>query len=247
MLLAVDIGNTNIKFGIFEGDRLRSKSSIPTDDGLSSIAIRSQMSGASISNAVVCSVVPEKNKPLTDILRQAFGIDPVMITNDVDVGMKIDYEPLASLGTDRLVNSFAAVEKYRAPCIVCSIGTATTIDVVTSDHVLRGGVIAPGMKMMASALHTNTAKLPEISVGKPVKLLGNTTAESIRSGIFNGQVAIINGLVHTIKKDVESGTKVIATGGYAPLIAQHTSIIDILDEDLLLDGLRLIHDRVQRG
>ncbi len=245
MLLAVDIGNTSTKFGIFDSEHLLSKFSIPTSSELSANELWSLFgSEASISNAVICSVVPEKEHSLKDALQQAFGIEAFTIRNDLDFGMKINYQPLSAIGTDRLVNSFAAMEKYGVPCIVCSIGTATTFDVVNRDRRLLGGVIAPGMKTMAKALHLNTAKLPEIEIEKPGSVLGNTTVESIQSGIFCGHVAMVEGMIQKIKKEIGDNSKVVATGGFASLIAESTTLIDFVDENLLLNGLRLLHERI---
>ncbi len=247
MLLVVDIGNTSTKFGFFDGERLSSKFSIPTDpnstkEGL--ISLVSDRINESISDAIVCSVVPEANASMREFLSR-IGIDrPVFVANDLDFGLKINYEPLSAIGTDRIVNSFAAVEKYGAPCIVCSFGTATTIDVIDQDRTLRGGVISPGMKMMAKALHLNTAKLPEVEIEKPKNVVGTTTAASIQSGIFYGQIAMVEGIIQKIKKEIGDTPKVIATGGFALLIAENTTLIDIVDENLLLDGLRLLSDRI---
>ena len=245
MLLAVDIGNSNIKFGIFDSERLISKFSIPTSNELSADDLKSLIdSKISVTNAIVCSVVPEKERSLTDALLHAFGVEAVIARNDLDLGLKINYEPLSAIGTDRLVNSFATVEKYGVPCIVCSFGTATTIDVVNQSRELLGGIIAPGMKTMATALHLNTAMLPQIEIAKPENVLGNTTVESIQSGIFYGQIAMAEGLIQRIKKEIGDNPKVIATGGFASLIAENTDCIDIVDEDLLLNGLRLLNDRI---
>lgn len=243
MLLAIDIGNTSTKFGIFDGEHLISKISISTkgvSDGtdLRSLIDRNQ----SIEKAVLCSVVPEKEQAIKDALQHTFGIEILTITNDLDFGLKVKYQPLSTLGTDRLVNSFAAVEKYGEPCIVCSIGTATTIDMVNEYREHLGGVIAPGMKTMAKALRSNTAQLPEIEIEKPDKILGNSTVASIRSGIFYGHIATVEGLIAKIKKEFGEA-RVIATGGFASLIAENTKSIEIFDEDLLLDGLRIFQQR----
>ena len=245
MLLTVDIGNSNIKFGIFDSEHLLSKFSIPTNSELTADALKSLVGVEQlISNAIVCSVVPEKVQSLRDALQHAFGIEALTVSNDLDFGLKINYQPLSSIGTDRLVNSFAAVEKYGAPCIVCSIGTATTFDVVNRDRELLGGVIAPGMKTMAKALHLNTAKLPEITIEKPENVLGDSTIGSIQSGIFYGHIAMVEGMVQKIKKELDDDLKIVATGGFASLITENTTFIDIVDENLLLDGLRLLHDRI---
>lgn len=246
MLLAVDIGNSNIKFGVFDLERLVSKFSIPTSSKVSADDLMPMIDAQlPISVAMVCSVVPEKEKALSEILHNALGIDPVIVTNDLDFGLTIDYKPLSSLGTDRLVNAFAAAEKYGAPCIVCSVGTATTFDAVNKERRLLGGVIAPGMGMMGKALHLNTAQLPDIDIENPVSLLGNTTTASIRSGIFYGHAAMIEGMIEKIKKEMDDTPRVVATGGFAPLMAENTTLIDTVDENLLLDGLRLLRERIQ--
>lgn len=245
MLLAVDIGNTSTKFGIFDGEYLLSKFSIPTNRTFNADDLKSHIGDKqSISNAVICSVVPEKELSLKAALHNTLGVEALTVRNDVDLGLKINYQPLSTLGTDRLVNSFAATEKYGLPCIVCSIGTATTFDFVSKTHEFLGGIITPGMKTMARALHLNTAKLPEIEIEKPNNVLGHTTEESIRSGIFYGHIATVEGLIRKIKKESGDDSKVIATGGFASLIAENTSLIDIVDENLLLEGLRLLYGRI---
>ncbi len=245
MLLAVDIGNSNIKFGIFDSEHLLSKFSIPTNSALSANELKALIGDNLLLTAsIVCSVVPEIDLSLKDSLYHAFGIETLVITNDLDLGLKIKYQPLAAIGTDRLVNSFAAVEKYGAPCIVCSFGTATTFDIVDQNRELRGGVIAPGMKTMAEALHLKTAKLPDTEIEKPKSVIGNTTLTSIQSGIFYGQIAMAEGMIERIKKVIGENPKVIASGGFASLIAENTDCIDTVDENLLLDGLRLLHKRI---
>jgi type III pantothenate kinase len=145
MLLAVDIGNSNIKFGVYDDERLISKVSIPTNHNAIADELK-QTLGERLAHpftaAMICSVVPEIEDLLTGFLRNEIKVEPVIVTNGFDFGLKINYEPLSAIGTDRLVNSFAATEKYGVPCVVCSFGTATTIDVVNADRVLLGGVIA---------------------------------------------------------------------------------------------------------
>src|SRR5687768_15471513 len=151
MLLAVDIGNSAIKFGLFDGDSLTEKFSIPTKGNASAGEIMLDVGDRlrDGDSAIVCSVVPEIEPAMEEFLRGATDSEPVFVNNSFDLGLKINYEPLESLGTDRLLNAFAAVEKYGAPCIVCSLGTATTIDVVNDKRVFLGGVIAPGLDAMA--------------------------------------------------------------------------------------------------
>ena len=171
------------------------------------------------------------------------GIDTLFINNNFDFGLTIKYEPLVAAGTDRLVNSFAATEKYGVPCIVCSFGTATTIDVVNEKRELLGGLIAPGMETMAKALHLNTAKLPEVEVKTLKSIIGHTTETSIQSGILYSQVGLIESAVSRISEKIGDIPNVVATGGFASLISESTSAINIVDENLTLDGLRMLYSR----
>ncbi len=250
MLLAVDIGNSNIKFGIFDADRLLSRFSVPTTSDLDVDSVRAAFTGklgSPIRAVIGCSVVPNVENVLTELLRFSFGVEPVFVRNDFDFGLAINYEPRSAAGTDRLVNSFAAAEKYGVPCIVCSFGTATTIDVVNGERVLLGGIIAPGMEMMSRALRLNTAQLPEVEIVKPDSVIANTTIASIQSGIFYGYLGMVEGTINRIKKAIGEPKKVIATGGFAPLIAENTDLIDAVDENLLLDGLRQLHELNRMG
>lgn len=248
MLLAVDIGNTNIKFGVFDGERLVFKLSIPSIREITANGLAKIVSGKlthSISSAIVSSVVPEINGAMRDFLAALSGSEPVFVKNDFDFGLKINYEPLADAGADRLVNTFSAVEKYGAPCIVCSFGTALTIDVVDADRTLIGGLIAPGMNTLAAALKITTSKLPEVEIKLPGSVIQKTTVGSIQSGIIYGYFGLVENLISMVKKEIGGDSKVIATGGFASLISENTSQIDIIDENLLLEGLRRLHRRIQ--
>lgn len=236
MLLAVDIGNTSIKFGVFDGENLISRFSLPTDqDNIS-------FDDLSVDYAFVCSVVPTASQKIKEFLKKQFGIDAFFVTNDLDFGLNVKYRPLENAGTDRLVNSFAASEKYGVPCIVCSFGTATTIDVINDKRELIGGLIAPGVKLTAKALHLNTARLPEVEITKPAELIAETTEDCIRSGVFYSQIGLIETSIKRIKKDI-GDAKVIATGGFAEMIASDTDAIDVVDQDLTLTGLMLLSHR----
>jgi type III pantothenate kinase len=243
MLLAVDIGNTSIKFGLFEGETLTSKFSVPTKRDATPDEIKLAVGdrlGTSIDSAIVCSVVPDIEQSMRSFLTEATGVEPTFVDNSFDFGFKINYEPLESLGTDRLVAVFAAVEKYGAPVIVCSLGTATTIDVVSKDRDFLGGVIAPGMGAMGEALHLKAAKLPKVDIKRPDDLLGTSTADSIRSGVYNGYIAMISGLVAMFKKRVGDDTRVIATGGNAELAGAECDSIHVVEPDLVLSGLNAL-------
>lgn len=246
MLLAVDIGNSNTKFGLFDGEHLVSKVSVPTNPDTFKNDVAEIFGDVTVTAAIICSVVPVAEQTLDEVLREPLGVEPILVRNDFDFGLKINYKPIASVGTDRLVNAFAAVEKYGVPCIVCSFGTATTIDVVNANREMLGGAIAPGMKTMATALSLNTAKLPEIEIAKPDSVIGDTTVGSILSGVFYGQIGMAEGMISRFQNEIDGKAKVIATGGFSRPIAEHTDLIDIVDPNLLLDGLRLLYDRHRR-
>lgn len=248
MLLAVDIGNSNIKFGVYDGDLLTFKLSIPTIRDISAGGL-SRVAGSKITqpldSAIVSSVVPEVDQAVSEFISGRYGIAPVFVRNDADFGIAIKYEPLAEAGTDRLVNTFSAIEKYGAPCIVCSFGTALTIDVVNKYRVLTGGVIAPGMNTLATALKTTTSKLPEVKIEKPAEIIQRTTIRSIQSGIVFGYFGLVEELLKRVKEEIGDSPQVVATGGFAKLVADNTTQIDKIDENLLLDGLRLLYSRIQ--
>jgi type III pantothenate kinase len=247
MLLAVDIGNTSIKFGIFDGDTLLSKSSIPAKRDYTNDEILAAIGDSldlPIENSLVCSVVPELDDIVGVLIAEQCGVDARFVTSDLDFGLKIDYQPLDAIGADRLVNSFAASQKYGVPCIVCSLGTATTVDVVGSGNELLGGLIAPGMATMAKALYLNASRLPEVSLEKPPSIIANNTVDSIRSGIFYGQLSMIEGIIQRVSDQLDSKPTVVATGGFAAMISKETDTIDIVDENLLLDGLNLLSRRL---
>lgn len=246
MLLAVDIGNSRIKFGVFDGEVLVSKVSVPTVPTATSSALATVLHDKlqpGITNAIVSSVVPELDAAMTRFITEQFGFEPKWISNDLDFGFSIDYRPLSDAGSDRLVKTFAAVEKYGAPCIACSFGTALAIDVVTADRRLIGGLIAPGMRTLSKALEITTSRLPEVEIRLPDHLVQNTTVGSIQSGITYGYLGLVEGLIKRIKAEMGDELKVIATGGFAAMIAANCACIDIVDEELMLQGLRLLAKR----
>jgi type III pantothenate kinase len=245
MVLAVDIGNSAIKFGLFEAGTLTSKFSIPTERDATADAIKIAVGDrldSSLDAAVVCSVVPELESQLRIFLRDVTDSEATFVHNAFDFGLKITYEPIESLGTDRLVNAFAAVENYGAPCIVCSLGTATTIDVVSADREFLGGVIAPGMDAMAEALHLKAPRLPRVDVRRSHRLIGNTTAGSVGSGIYNGYVAMVEGLIMRLRSE-SAVSRVVGTGGNSELLSAAFTGMMTVDPDLLLIGLRTLAQR----
>ena len=247
MLLAIDIGNSFTKFGIFDGESLFHKFSIQTkrDYTVEELLfdrlrlIEKQFIQVDLDTCIVTSVVPDVNGVIAQVCRELFKINPQFVDAGWDFGFRIDYNPPEAAGADRLVNCFAAAEKYGTPVVVCSFGTATTIDVVNADNAYAGGIIAAGMATSAKALQLATAKLPNVPIEKPEDVIGKTTVASIQSGIVNGHIAMVEGLLAKI----EDRGKVVATGGFARLLAPEIKAIDAVDENLTLEGLRLLASR----
>ena len=251
MLLAIAVGNSSTKFGIFDGEELLHKFSIQTKRDYTAEELlfdrlklhEKQFIQVDIDTCIVASVVPELNAVIAQVCRELFKIHPQFVDETWDLGFRVDYDPPSAAGADRLVNCFAAATKYGTPIVACSFGTATTIDVVSADKIYVGGIIAPGMATVAKALQLATAKLPNVSIEKPEGLIGRSTVESIRSGIVNGHIAMVEGLLAKI----EDRGKVIATGGFARLIAPEIQAIDVVDENLTLSGLRMLKGRAPVG
>lgn len=249
MLLAVDVGNSRIKFGVFTDGRLVSKFSLPTRRDLTAVALADAAAvhlPDAVESAIVSSVVPEINTAIMNFVAERSETAGTLVTNDIDLGFKVEHHPIEDAGSDRLVNAFSAVEKYGAPCIVCSLGTALTIDVVSGDRILIGGLIAPGMGTLSRALHLSASRLPEVELVKPDRVVQQTTAGALQSGIVYGYLSLVDGLIARVKKEVGSEVTVIATGGLAGLVSENISQIDIVDDDLLLEGLERLHRRLRR-
>ncbi len=247
MLLAVDIGNSNIKFGIYDGESPLSDFFIPTNRTASSEDIShalAEHATKDITAAIICSVVPDLNGVLSDSLSTLYEVTPIVVRNNFDFGLGINYQPVTAVGSDRLVNAFSAVEKHGVPVIVCSFGTALTIDFVSRDRVLKGGLIAPGTKLLAAALKMATSQLPDVEIVKTTRILQNTTIGSIQSGIFHGYIGLVEGLLTKVKNEIGEYPQVIATGGSAEFVAGQTSQIDVVDRTLTLDGLQRLAQRL---
>ena len=250
MLLAIDIGNSTMKFGLYNGAEITDRFSIHTitdydaadlmSDRLSFLDTRI----GRIDRIIVSSVVPDLNGVLTDVCLRLFKVSPIFVDASHALGMEVEYQPAESLGSDRLIAAYACLKKYGAPCVICSFGTATTIDAVSSAPAFLGGIITPGMGVMAEALSLKTARLPRVDISEPEAFLGTSTELSIRSGIFYGNIEMITGLVTRISAEITADTghkpRVVATGGYARIIVPHVPAIDRLDENLILDGLRSV-------
>ncbi len=245
MLLAVDIGNSSVKFGLFENEILQRKFSIPTVRTLTADEIYSQIFpqiSSKISAVIVSSVVPELKISFHELFLKNFNIEPIFVDNSFDFGLEIKYFPPENLGADRIIAAFAAARKYGKPAIICDFGTATTIDAVNSRNQYLGGIIAPGINTFSEALFSKTSKLPRVEIKKPEKVIGNSTVSSIQSGIFYGCVGLVEGILRRMIRELNETPRVIATGGFAALIAENCPIIETVDENLMLDGLRMIYE-----
>lgn len=249
MLLAIDIGNSLIKFGVFDGEELIDKFSIVTRRDYSVDELhfdRLQFSDGKflkIDRTVVSTVVPELIAPVREASQAQFKVTPIFVDHSADFEIENKYEPPTAVGIDRLVNASAAVEKYGKPVIVCSFGTATVIDAVNEKGEFLGGVIAPGSRMMAASLHENTAQLPSVQIEPPERVIGSTTVDAMRSGVVHGQIAMADGLIKRVAAELGSKPRVIATGGFARLIADTIKTVSVIDENLTLEGLRLLGER----
>ena len=247
MLLTIDIGNSAAKFGIFDQANLVSRFAVPTAhtdtaDKINSL-VQSNSTGK-IAAVVISSVVPELNDAYRKFAAEFHHLEAVFVDNKFDFGLKVNYHPPKSIGVDRIVAAFAAVEKYGKPCIICDFGTATTIDAVNSSGEYLGGIIAAGMRLLADALFRKTSKLPRVEIKKPAKVIGDSTVRSIQSGIYFGYVGLVDGVIERMIDELGELPRVIATGGFAEIIAESSVKIGIVDELLMLDGLRLIYEKM---
>jgi type III pantothenate kinase len=257
MLLAIDSGNTNIVFAVFDGDKRLGEWRAATDAKrtadeyavwLSQLMKLDGIAPEKIDQAILATVVPEALHSLKTLCRRYFDSEPLVVgEKGVDVGISIKVEAPDEVGADRLVNAASAHERYKGPLIVIDFGTATTFDVVDRDGAYYGGVIAPGINLSLDALHQAAAKLPRIAVERPEKVIGKRTIPAMRSGIYWGYVGLIEGLVARIKSEFGAEMTVIATGGLAPLFADATKAIHHLDPDLTLRGLAQINKRNRKA
>lgn len=199
-----------------------------------------------ISAVVVSSVVPPLNSAFRKMSENYFDRKAIVVDSTFDFGLEIKYNPVSSVGIDRIVAASAAVHKYGKPCVVCDFGTATTIDAVNSRGEYLGGTIAPGMNVFADALFQKTSKLPKVEIKKPENVIGNSTVDSIQAGIYFGYAGLVDGIVSRMIAGLGENPKVVATGGLAAFIAESCELIETVDATLLLEGLRLIYEKNRR-
>jgi type III pantothenate kinase len=239
VLLAIDIGNTNINFGIFSGKKILQRFSIPTKAYRAKI-IKNKLTRFNIDNVIICSVVPKVTKVLA---KDCKNMRTLIIGKDIRVPIENLYRKPKQVGDDRLVNAYAGVRLYGAPLMVIDFGTAITFDVVSRKKEYLGGMILPGFEISLDALFQRTALLPKIKLGKPKEFIGKDTQSSMLSGIVYGFAALTDDLAKRIKNKIGKSAKVIGTGGNISLIGKYCQQIDKIDKDLTLKGLNLIYNR----
>ena len=250
MLLAIDIGNTNIILGVFDGDKLKTTLRIASGihtmpDEYAALTLylleRKGIAALQITDAVLCSVVPPLVTTFEEVGKQYFDLSPMVVEAGIKTGVRICMDNPREVGADRIVNAVAAHRLYKGPVIVIDLGTATTFDAVSEDGDYLGGAIAPGIVIATEALFTRTAALPRVDLTYPKKAIGTSTIAAMQSGIVFGYVGLIEGIVNRIRQELGGKAKVVATGGYSRLFARETSVIDVVNADLTLIGLRLIY------
>lgn len=257
MLLAVDVGNTNVVFALFDGEDMRTRWRIATDPRRTGdeyavwLLQLMQVEGITreeVDAMIVSSVVPRTQHNLDVLAQKYFNIDPLFAGEGAaDWNIEIDVDEPRSLGADRAVNAIAAHAKYPGDLIVIDFGTATTYDVVDFNGAYKGGIIAPGINLSLDALVNNTAKLPRIAIERPrdSKVIGRNTEDQMLIGVFWGYIAMMEGLIARLRAEIGRPSKIIATGGLAVLFDEHTDIFDAVDTDLTLRGLALIAQRAR--
>ncbi len=256
MLLAFDVGNTTIAVGLFRGRKLVKSWKIKTDNDktadeygavlLDLIGIAGLAAGK-VTGAIISSVVPPLTSVIEDVCRTYFATTASVVGPGLKTGMPILYENPLEVGADRITASIAAFEKYGGPLIVLDFGTATTFDAVSAKGEYLGGAIAPGIRISAEALYLKTARLPRIEIRKPKRAIGRTTVSSMQSGLYFGYIGLVTKTIEEIRKELGQDARVIATGGFGGQIASELTEIEAYEPDLVLEGLRIIHERNRDG
>jgi len=253
MILTMDVGNTNIKSALFDGNEMLKYWRIATNRSQSSDELGMLMMNlfrfngideTKVNGIMMSSVVPQINFTVEHMCRNYFGMEPMKIGPGVKTGINIRYENPRELGSDRIANAVAAYELYGGPCITIDFGTATSFGVISAKGEFVGGAIAPGLKLAADALTEHAAKLPRFELAKPDSVIGRNTITNMQAGIVYGYIGQVNYLVSRMKKELKAPeAKVIATGGLAVLVAEESKVIDVMDGLLTLKGLKLIYEK----
>lgn len=254
MLLALDAGNSNITIGAFEGENLvgqwRLRTVVEQTADEFGVLLRNlfSLSGLELERVdgiVVSSVVPPLDAALAQMAEKYFHRKAMFVTPTTDTGLKIGYENPSEVGADRIVNSVAAFHKHRGPCVIVDLGTAITFDVVSASGRYLGGLICAGIGISIEALFAKTARLPMVEFKDPENLIGTNTVASIQAGLFYGAIGMIDGILERLTEKLGPNTKLVATGGQAHMITRGSRFLKEVEEDLTLEGLRLIWERNQ--
>jgi type III pantothenate kinase len=254
MLLCIDIGNTNIMLGLYDGATLGPHWRLATDHERMPDEFAMQLVGLlqfsgvgldAITGVAIASGVPVLTSRWREVCRAYLRVEPLIITARLKTGMRILYDNPDAVGADRIVDAVAAYHHYGGPLCIVDFGTATTFEAITAAGEYLGGAIAPGIGIAADALAQRAAKLPKVDLLRPPSVVGRNTVHSMQSGLLFGYVGLVEGMVARFKAELGPQTRVIATGGLAPLIADETTVIDIIAPWLTLDGLRLLYEMNQ--
>lgn len=252
MLLAIDIGNTNTTLGVFRDDVLIFNFRLTTRIGQTmdeyGIFVRNLLSLAEIqrdtlAGMIVASVVPPLDHVIETMAKKYLNLKPMFIRPGIKTGLALNVESPSDVGADRIVDCVGALSRYEPPLIVVDFGTATTFDAVNENREFLGGAIAPGLKISAESLFQKAAKLPEVPFKKPDMAIGRNTVTNIQSGLFFGYVGLVNGILTRMKTELGENSHVIATGGMASLIVPDSPLIDTIDKNLTLEGLRVLYEK----
>lgn len=256
MLLAIDVGNTNIVIGVFQRDELvhswrlttiRERTADELGILVTDLCDHHEVRVADISGIVIGSVVPPLTGTMSAMAVKYFRHTPLVFEPSVNGGMPILYDNPAEVGADRIVNGVAGVVKYGSPLIVVDFGTATTFDFLNKAKVYKGGCICPGIAISNEALFQHASKLPRVEIRKPSRIIGSNTVESIQAGIFYGYVGMVDEIVRRMQKEAKTKCKVVATGGFIGLISKASRTISAFDPYLTLEGLRLLYEFNRKG
>jgi type III pantothenate kinase len=255
MLLAIDAGNTNITLGLFRDKELiaqwrliteRERSGADYEADVRSVFARDGVDRKEVKGIAIASVVPQLDGALRQIAA-SFSVEPLFVDHTTDTGLKLLYHPPSDLGVDRIVDCVAAMNKYGTPCIVVDFGTATTFNAISKNNEFLGGAISPGLFTCAEALFQRAAKLPRVEFVRPRVAIGTSTVEAMQSGLYYGYVGLVDGVIEQMLEGMSPVSRIVATGGLAPLIVDASQYIDEIDETLTLDGLRIVYNRTERG
>ncbi len=255
MLLAIDIGNSMVTLGVFDGERLATTLRVATDTRrladeygllITNLLNLKGIKPPRIDAISLCSVVPPLTAVFDQVCETYFGVKPLTVSAGVRTGLRIQYDNPRDVGSDRIVDAVAAIELYGPPVIIVDFGTATVFDAVSRDGVYQGGAITPGVVVAADALFLNTSQLRRVELVAPKSAIGQNTSAALQSGLVFGYAGLVDGLVARFKQELGQDAQVIGTGGLAGIISRETDIFDAINPDLTLVGLRLIYEMNQQ-